>query len=219
MVSEMNSLNPSYIDARNDILKYIPKQVGKVLDVGCSIGVLGKKIKENYAAEVTGIEMNEEMARIAKENLDRIIIGDVEQICLSEYFSSEYFDCIILADILEHLRNPWTVLNRLTSILSEKGLVISSIPNVRHYTTILQLTFKGYWPYRDRGIHDRTHLRFFALRNIKELFDYSGLKIKKIDENYRLIERQHPYNRFSKYFAFPPIRAFLVFQYIILAAK
>jgi 2-polyprenyl-3-methyl-5-hydroxy-6-metoxy-1,4-benzoquinol methylase len=215
----MNSFNPSYIDARDDILKYIPNQVGKVLDVGCSIGVLGKKIKEKYAAEVTGIEMNDEMARIAKKNLDRIIIGDVEEICLSDYFTSEYFDCIIVADILEHLRDPWTVLNRLSSILSEKGLVISSIPNVRHYTTILQLTFKGYWPYRDRGIHDRTHLRFFALTNIKELFDHSGLKIKKIEEKYRLIERPHPYNRFSRYFAFSFIKPLLVFQYIVLAEK
>jgi hypothetical protein len=51
------------------------------------------------------------------------------------------------------------------------------------------------------------------------LFDHSGLKIKKIEEKYRLIERPHPYNRFSRYFALPLIRAFLVFQYIILAAK
>lgn len=215
----MNSFNPSYINARDDILKYIPNQVGKVLDVGCSIGALGKKIKEKYAAEVTGIEMNKEMARIAKKNLDRIIIGDVEDISLSDYFSSEYFDCIILADILEHLRDPWTVLTRLSSILSENGLVISSIPNVRHYTTILQLAFKGYWPYRDRGIHDKTHLRFFALRNIKDLFERSALRIIKIEEKYRIIERPHRYNRMSRYFAFPLIKPLLVFQYIILAEK
>jgi len=215
----MNNFNPAYIDARDDILKYIPNRVVKVLDVGCSIGILGKRIKERYAAEVTGIELNEEMARAAEKNLDRIIIGDIEKLRLDNYFSSENFDCIILADILEHLKDPWSVLNRLSSLLSEKGLLISSIPNVRHYTTILQLVLRGYWPYRDRGIHDRTHLRFFALKNIKELFEHSGLKIRKIEKKYRLIERPHPYNRFSKYFAFPLIRAFLVFQYIIVAEK
>jgi 2-polyprenyl-3-methyl-5-hydroxy-6-metoxy-1,4-benzoquinol methylase len=215
----MNGFHPSYINPRDDILKYVPNQVEKVLDVGCSIGILGKRIKDKCVAEVTGIEINEEMARVAEKNLDRIIVGDVEKIHLSDHFKSEYFDCIILADILEHLKDPWTLLCSLTHFLCEKGLVISSIPNVRHYTTIFQLACRGYWPYRDRGIHDRTHLRFFALRNIRELFERSALKITKVEEKYRFIERPHRYNRFSRYFAFSFIKPLLVFQYIVLAEK
>ena len=215
----MIGFHPSYSDPRDDILKYVPNQARRVLDVGCSIGLLGKTIKERCAAEVTGIEINEEMATVAEKNLDRIIVGDVENIHLRDHFKSEYFDCIILADILEHLKDPWTLLRNLTYFLCEKGLVVSSIPNVRHYTTLFQLACRGHWPYRDRGIHDKTHLRFFALKNIKDLFDNSALRIIEIEEKYRLIERPHRYNRISRYFALPLVKPLLVFQYIVLAEK
>lgn len=90
-----------------------------------------------------GIELNEEMAVIAKTNLDKVIIADIEEINLSDYFVSEYLDCIIFGDILEHLKEPWTVLKNITEVLSGEGVVIASIPNIRHYTTIIELVVKG----------------------------------------------------------------------------
>ena len=218
-LKHINTFNPSYIGPRSDILNLIPKNVRKALDIGCSIGTLGKQLKQNNNTEVIGIELNHEMAKIAEDNLDRVIIADIEKVNLNDFFPSGYFDCVVFADILEHLKDPWTVLSNITKVLSEKGLVIASIPNIRHYTTIINLCVKGYWPYRDRGVHDRTHLRFFTLKNIKELFEQCGLKINKVERNYRLIERPHSHNRYSKYLAFPIIKEFLTFQYIILAEK
>jgi len=86
-------------------------------------------------------------------------------------FAPNYFDCIIFADILEHLKDPLVLLKNATSFLSDGGVIIASIPNIRHHTTIINLLFKGYWPYRERGIHDKTHLRFFTLKNIKEMIE------------------------------------------------
>ncbi len=215
----MNYFNPSYIGPRNDILSLIPVDVQKVLDIGCSIGTLGKQIKQGSNVEVVGIELNPKMATIAKANLDKVITVDIEEIDLTSYFSPGYFDCVIFADILEHLKDPWTVMQKVVTILDEKGLVIASIPNIRHYTTILSLSILGYWPYRDRGIHDKTHLRFFTLKNITELFKQSGLKISKIERNYRIIEKPHPYNKYSKYFAFPMLKDLLTFQYVVAAGK
>ena len=214
-----NNFNPSYIGMRNDILNLIPDNVSKVLDIGCSIGALGKQIKQKYNVEVVGLEVNKEMASIAKNNVDKVIIADVEALNFNHYFPAGYFDCIIFADILEHLKDPWSVLTNINDMLSGKGVVIASIPNIRHYTTIMELIVKGYWPYRKRGIHDRTHLRFFTLKNIMEMFRNSGLKIDKIERNYRIIERPHPYNKFSRYFALPIIKEFLTFQYVVLARK
>ena len=211
--------NPSYIGQRNDILNLIPRTAKKILDVGCSIGTFGEQIKRKYNVEVVGLEVNKEMAVIAKTNLDKVIIADIEELNLSNYFSAGYFDCIIFADILEHLKNPWIVLKDITKVLSEEGVVIASIPNIRHYTTIVELVIKGYWPYRERGIHDKSHLRFFTLKNIKEIFDSSGLKINKIERNYRIVERPHSYNKFSRFFALPIIKEFLTFQYIVVANK
>jgi len=215
----MTNFNLSYIGKRNDILNLIPDGVGKVLDVGCSVGSLGSKIKQKWGAEVVSIEANEQMAKIAKGKLDRVIIGDVEKINLTDYLVPDYFDCIIFADILGHLKNPWGVLKSATNFLNNEGVIIASIPNVRHYTTIINLAIEGYWPYRERGIHDKTHLRFFTLKNIREMFENGGLKIVRIERNYRIIERPHRFNRFSKYFAFPPLKDFITLQYLVVAKK
>lgn len=214
-----SNFNPSYIGRRDDILNLIPIGVKKVLDIGCSIGILGEQIKQRNNAEVIGIELDEQMAEIAKEKLDRVIVGDIEQINLEDYLLPNYFDCIVFADILEHLKNPWHVLKRAVSFLRNDGVIIASIPNIRHYTTIITLVIKGYWPYRERGIHDRTHLRFFTLRNIKEMFQEAGLRIVKIERNYRIIEKPHRYNKFSKFFAFSILRDLLTFQYLIVGKK
>ena len=216
---DRKAFNPSYTGPRYDILNLVPDDVTKVLDVGCSIGVLGEKLKQRFGAEVVGIELNEQMAKVANEKLDRVILGDLDKINLEDYLLPKYFDCIIFADVLEHLKNPWYVLKSATSFLSNKGAVIASIPNIRHYTTIINLIFRGYWPYRERGIHDKKHLRFFTLKNIIELFRYANLKIIQFQRNYRIIERPHSYNRFSRYFCFPLFREFLVFQYLIVAKK
>ncbi|MBN1806112.1 MAG: methyltransferase domain-containing protein [Sedimentisphaerales bacterium] len=213
------NFNPSYIGPRNDILKLIPNGINKVLDVGCSTGALGESIKRENNAEVTGIEVDKDMADVANEKFNRVVVEDIEKINLSDYFSSEYFDCIIFADVLEHLTNPWKLLTSSVNLLRTNGIIIASIPNIRHYSTIFNLLFSGIWPYKERGIHDRMHLRFFTLRNIKEMFQGAGLEIIRIERKYRIIEKPHRFNRFSKYFAYLFLRDFLTFQFLIVGKK
>jgi len=214
-----NNFNLSYIGERNDIIELIPNNVKKVLDIGCSIGTLGEQIKNRSHTEVVGIEIDHEMAKIAQKKIDKVIIGNIEEIDLISYFSDSYFDCIILADILEHLINPWGVLKELVNFLSNEGVIIASIPNVRHFSTIVRLGLRGYWPYKDRGIHDKSHLRFFTLKNIKEMLSVSGLEILFIKRNYRIIEKPHKLNKLSKYFAIIPFKDLLTFQYIVVAKR
>ncbi len=211
--------NPSYIGSRRDIVSLVPYGSEKILDMGCSIGTLGQEIKQKFKAEVVGVELDDQMAQVAKEILDKVIVGDIDELNLEDCLLPNYFDCIIFADILEHLKNPWSILRRSRSFLKDNGVIIASIPNIRHYDTIINLLFRGYWPYRERGIHDKTHLRFFTLKNIKEMFKDVGLEIIRIERKYRIIERPHSYNRFSKYFIFPFLKEFLVFQYLIVSRK
>lgn len=223
MVSTMKynkeDFNPSYIGRRYDILNLIPATAKKILDVGCSVGELGDNIKQNRDAEVVGIEVDDQMAEVAKGKLDKVIVGDLDEINLEDFLVPAYFDCIIFADVLEHLKNPWDTLKSITSFLDDEGVVITSIPNIRHYNTLVNLLFRGHWPYVERGLHDKTHLRFFTLKNIKELFQYANLEIIRLEKSYRIIERPHQINRFSKYFAFPPLQEFLTFQYLTVAKK
>ena len=211
--------NPSYVGRRDDILNLVPKGASVVLDVGCSTGRLGWQVKRRERGKVFGIELDGEMARIASQRLDRVIAGDVEAIALEDHFAPGELDCIIFADVLEHLRDPWAVLHSMARLLKQDGVVVASIPNVRHYSTVVALVWGGFWPYRERGIHDRNHLRFFTLKDIKDMFQHAGLRITRVDRKYRIIERPHRWNSFSRYLAWPLLKDFLTFQYLVSADK
>ncbi len=211
--------NPAYVGPRPDIMALIPTEARNILDVGCSNGASGAEMKRVLKARVTGIEMSESMADEAKARLDRVIVGDVEESSIQGKLADREFDAVIFADVLEHLRDPWIVLSNIRQKIGLGGVVIASIPNVRHLDTLVNLVVKGYWPYRDRGIHDRTHLRFFTRRNIVELFAGARFKIDRFETNYRLIERPHSANSYAKYFALPGLKDFLAFQYLVRARR
>jgi 2-polyprenyl-3-methyl-5-hydroxy-6-metoxy-1,4-benzoquinol methylase len=213
----VSEFNPSYVGRRSDVERLLPPGVHSVLDVGCSVGALGASIKAGTGAQVTGIEYSPAMAAEAEKVLDRVFVGDATAVIDGTALEGMQFDAIIFADVLEHLPDPWLVLRRAVRLLSPGGRIIASLPNIRHLSTIYHLVVLGYWPYRDRGIHDRTHLRFFTRRNVLELFRSANLEIESVDAKYRLVERPHRINRFAKYFALPGLRGFLAFQYLVTA--
>ena len=212
-------LNPSYVGPRPDVVKLVPQWCERVLDVGCATGSVGRLLKESRGRiRVTGVELDPTMAELARPHLDAIEVGDIGDVLDSGSLGNATFDCILLADVLEHLVDPWTILRRLADRLEPQGIVVTSLPNVRHYTTLLSLLVGKRWPYRDRGIHDRTHLRFFAQRNIAELFQSAGLTITSLTRQYRVLEAPYRFNRYSRILAVPPLRDLLTFQYLIVAS-
>ena len=213
------TLNPAYVGPRPDVAALIPTRCTRVLDLGCATGALGELVKRSrQGISVVGIELDPEMATAARDRLDRVIAGDILDVLTSNTLAGERFDCIIAADVLEHLSDPWTLVRALPGLLSDQGVLIASIPNVRHYTTLRTLLFRKHWPYRDRGIHDRTHLRFFAQRNVEQLFVNAGFHIDRLRRNYRVFERPYRVNRYSRLLAIPPLRDLLTYQYLIVAS-
>lgn len=211
------SFNQAYVGARSDVVKLIPTAPKQVLDLGCATGSLGLAIKQVYpGARVVGVELMEEMAAVARTHLDEVHVGDIEAGGLLDRLPQGTFDLIICADVLEHLRDPWETLRKLKKLLTPEGRLIASLPNVRHLDTLFHLVVLGNWPHRDRGIHDRTHLRFFTRRTMKKLFEDSGFAIDKIETNYRIIERPHPLNSIARFLALPGIAGFLAFQYLVV---
>ena len=85
-------------------------------------------------------------------------------------------DCLVFGDVLEHLVDPWAALTRLSRLVREGGQVLACIPNVQHYSVIVNL-LRGKWDYQDEGLLDRTHLRFFTLSGIQDLFAKAGLRV------------------------------------------
>lgn len=112
----------------------------------------------------------ERCAPAASAVLDRLIVGDISTVrCPHE----RYFDCVTFADVMEHLTDPWAVLDRAKTWLRDGGCVIASILNVQHWSTLTGL-LRGQWEYRESGLMDRTHLRFFTRRSIIQAFAAAG---------------------------------------------
>ena len=165
---------------RKDVEALIPEDTMRILEVGCGEGILGKRLLEKGAKEVIGIEINPEICRRAVRNLSGIICGDIEELELP--FDPQFFNCIIFADVLEHLRDPQLALKKLKNYLSPSGTVVASIPNVGYYG-VIDMVVEGRWKYEDCGILDKTHLRFFTKKEIESLFNEAGLEIIGITEN------------------------------------
>ena len=176
MIDYNNKPNGYYNNARLEMLKYLPLDAKKVLDIGCGNGILAEIIKNNNKAEVWGIELMEEEAVEAKKKLDKVFIGPCEDFIKD--LPDGYFDVIYFNDVLEHLVDPYSVLEKMKLKLSEKGIIISSIPNVRFYRTFSKVVFGKDWKYDDFGIMDKTHLRFFTGKSIKRMYEELGFDIQ-----------------------------------------
>lgn len=163
---------------RDEMLEFIPPNSKKILDIGCGEGNFGIALKNNLNSEVWGIEINENAGKIAQKYLDKVIISDVFD-SLS-VLPDNYFDCLVFNDSLEHLKNPYKLLREIGTKLSSNGVIISSIPNVRYIKNLFELLIKKDWKYRDEGILDFTHLRFFTKKSIIEMFESNGYEINRI---------------------------------------
>lgn len=142
--------------------------------------------------EIWGVEVVPEVAEEARGNpaLDRVLCGDISD--LIDELPSASFSHIVAGDVLEHLVDPWTVVARLRDCLEPGGKFICSVPNIRNFSFILELLFRRRFAYRDSGVMDRTHLRFFTRRDIEELFraaGYSDIRIGPVRPKKALIKR------------------------------
>jgi len=164
-----------YDNLRKEMLKYLPKEAKKVLDVGCGNGCFAEVIKKQNTAEVWGIELMEQEANIAKQVIDKVFAGPCENFI--DNLPDDYFDAIYFNDVLEHLVDPYAVLKNIKSKLTNDGVLISSIPNVRYHGTFSRLLFKKDWLYEDFGVMDFTHLRFFTSKSIKRMYKDAGYQI------------------------------------------
>ena len=166
-----------YENEREDVQQLINPNSKRILDVGCGKGRLGAALKNKLNAEVWGVEYVNDIASIAAEQLDNVISGPIEDAIVQ--LPDKYFDTIIFADILEHLADPYSVLSKIKSKLSVNGEIVASVPNVRHWSVVKNL-LEGEWEYREFGIMDNTHLRFFTRKSLFNMFEKTGYKIFNI---------------------------------------
>ena len=158
----------------------MPEDAKYILEVGCASGLTGNALKqEREGIFVAGIELNPEAVKEARKKLDDVVEGNIETMNIP--YQEGSFDCIIMADVLEHLVDPQKILMRLKSCLKPGGTIVASLPNVQFFGLVNHLV-EGNWTYQKEGILDETHLRFFTFNEMKKLFESSGFSITHVDE-------------------------------------
>lgn len=205
-----------YSGFRPDIVAAMKgKKFSRVLDVGCGEGRLGAQLKSiNPEISVFGVDGDEALLLKAEKELDGICSVDLSSDSWVDGITDKTFDLIIFADVLEHLPEPEKVLERSLSMLESGGQVITCLPNVRHWSTFYNLALKGSWPANERGIFDKTHLHFFARKNILSMLQSIGLQVIREKRNVRLVEPWSWTNYPGKLLDWWPFRGFFTFQYI-----
>jgi len=162
-----------YDNDRPEMLAFVPTSASSVLDVGCATGRFGETLRAARPdAAIHGIDPTAPDPSRPNPYATRTI-GLYPQ----DLPSGVCFDCIIFNDVLEHMADPWAALAATRERLTDDGCVVASLPNVRHLSVLLPLVFKGEWHYDDSGILDRTHLRFFTKRSMRQLFESTGYDV------------------------------------------
>ena len=199
---------------RTELIEMLPSVKGRFLEVGCAAGATLEYVKSKGASYVAGIDINKKAIDLASQKgLDLVLVADVEKNELP--FADKEFDCIILADVLEHLYNPWETLKKMVRYLQDDGCVLLSIPNIKYYQVLVKLIFYDEWSYGEAGILDNTHIRFFTLNEIKKLIDFAGLKISEIGWH---VDSGRKFKILNA-LLFNKLHDFSVFQYYVMAKK
>lgn len=161
---------------RPEMLKYIPTNAKRILDVGCSAGGFCASLTR-YDREIWGVEMNSDAAQNANKICNFVLVGEFESVF--EKLPKNYFDCVIFNDVLEHMYSPWDTVRMVKSLLSPTGILVSSIPNFRYISNLItEILYAGEFQYKEvGGILDDTHIRFFTTKSIKRMFREQGYEV------------------------------------------
>lgn len=181
--------------AENNTAAYIYRLAAaggrRILDLGSGTAVVSSRLAREEHRDVTCVDIDREQLAIAESRgVGRVIEADLDDLGWVQHIQGEKFDVIILADVLEHLREPARLLQQLveTGLLDDGGFAVVSIPNAAHESIIAELLSGGFY-YTETGLLDRTHIRFFTLDSFIELAEGAGWSVSSVDRTTRTIEQ------------------------------
>lgn len=167
-----------------DLIDLLPLNAKRVIDVGCGTGVIAKQYHHRASPEYyLGVEIVPEDAEVARQFCSECILGNIEEFNAQEWESLADFDLWVFGDVLEHLYDPWKVLKKVRNSIAAGGQVLSCIPNAQNWWLQARMS-TGDWRYEDKGLLDRTHIRFFTRQTIEEMFQEAGFEITEIVPRY-----------------------------------
>jgi len=163
-----------------DLLKLIPQDAKRIVEVGCSSGALAREYKKNNpGCTFIGIEIDQEYSTLAKRFCDEVYVANIESIEDSIWDTLVGADCFVFGDTLEHLQDPWKVLRKIKTIIPPTGSIVCCVPNAQHWSLQVKLNI-GDFRYVESGLLDKTHLRWFTRQTLIELFADTGFVVRDI---------------------------------------
>ncbi len=169
---------PGYFaNDRQELVVTLPRPIGRVLDVGCGEGGIGRLLRALGAERLVGIELDSTAAAEAREAYDELLVGSADKVMAG---LDEAFDTILYYDVLEHLADPWSLLADARRLIAPNGHLHVSLPNARHVSMFWDLIARGTFGYSEWGHRDRTHLRWFTRRDITRALEEAGWEVVKV---------------------------------------
>ena len=155
-----------------------------LLDLGMGTGGLGQYLSQRHAIVADGVTLNPAEADIARSWYRRALVADLDQDNLAALLGDQRYDCIVCADVLEHLKAPQNILAQCKALLKPGGRLITSVPNAGYCGLVAEL-IQGDFRYRPEGLLDNTHLRFFTRTSLQRFFDENGWATQSIQTTQR----------------------------------
>jgi 2-polyprenyl-3-methyl-5-hydroxy-6-metoxy-1,4-benzoquinol methylase len=167
-----------YQQSRSEMLVFLPPDPKRLIDIGCGEGLFGVAVKALFpACETWGIEPVAKAAEKAALRNDRVIHAPLDD---SAELPTAYFDVVTMNDVLEHMTWPEPALATAKRILRPDGSLVLSLPNVQFLLNVLDLVKRNDWEYKDSGVLDRTHFRFYTAKSAVRLLEQNGFKVERV---------------------------------------
>jgi SAM-dependent methyltransferase len=169
------SADTYFANPRPEVAALLPTGARHVIEIGCGEGRFAGHVQGR--SSYWGVEPSAAALK-ARERLDRVLQGTWEQVV--DELPLRHFDLAVCNDVIEHMPDPEAFLASLKTRLVPGACIVGSVPNVRYLPQLGELLWQRDWRYRDDGILDRTHLRFFTQRSVERLFSGQGFVIEQL---------------------------------------
>lgn len=163
-----------YTGTRPDVYALVPKTCRRVLEIGCGAG----HFRDNFDTEVEywGVEPVSSAAKEAMGRLTQVLVGTLDDVCTQ--IPDHYFDLVVCNDVIEHIFDTNKAMETIKNKMAAGGRLVGSLPNVRSVWVLLELIFARDWKYRDSGVLDNTHVRFFTFKSARRMLTENGFEIE-----------------------------------------